>query len=155
MGSRSQVCSAIGKGHGNEDCYCTGPLWVPWFSVSGVRGLTAAQPCLFSALPGIEPGPGGTGPPAKDMGLDKARGVETPASKETGKNERNLDRFLKDKDAKWFRQMARTALYLSVDRPTIQFAVSQIATGMLQPTELHLLHVRRLVRYLVKHRTEQ
>ena len=26
----------------NEDCYCTGPLWVPWFSVSGVRGLTAA-----------------------------------------------------------------------------------------------------------------
>ena len=92
---------------------------------------------------------------AKDMGLDKARGVETPASKLTGKNERNLDRFLKDKDAKWFRQMARTALYLSLDRPTIQFAVSQIATGMLQPTELHLLHVRRLVRYLVKHPTEQ
>ena len=40
---------------GYEDCYCTGPLWVPWFSVSGVRGLTTAQP---SALPGIEPGPG-------------------------------------------------------------------------------------------------
>ena len=41
-----------------------GPLWVPWFSVSGVRGLTAAQPCLLSALPGCrvsspDPGDGG------------------------------------------------------------------------------------------------
>ena len=43
---------------------------------------------------------------AKDMGLDKAKAVETPASKEVGKNERNVDRLLKDKDAKWFRQMA-------------------------------------------------
>ena len=73
----------------------------------------------------------------------------------TGKNERNVDHLLKDKDAKWFRQMAGTALYLSSDRPTMQFAVSQIATGMLQPTELHLLHLKRLVRYLVKYPTEQ
>jgi hypothetical protein len=50
---------------------------------------------------------------AKDMGLDKAKGVETPASRETGKNKRNVDRLLKDKDAKWFGQMAGTALYLS------------------------------------------
>ena len=66
-----------------------------------------------------------------------------------------VDHLLKDKDAKWFRQMAGTALYLSLDRPTIQFAVSQIATGMSQPTELHLLHLKRLVRYLVKYPTEQ
>ena len=63
---------------------------------------------------------------AKDMGLDKAKAVETPASKEAGKNERNVDRLLKDKDAKWFRQMAGTALYLSLDWPTIQFADSQL-----------------------------
>ena len=78
----------------NEDCYCTGPLWVPWFSVSGVRGLTAAQPCLLNALPGIEPGPGGwrsrlyplssTGPPAC-----KARTVPSEHSGRIARNKNN------------------------------------------------------------------
>ena len=92
---------------------------------------------------------------AQEMGLRDCKGVDTPASKDTGKNERNTEDPLFEKDAKWFRKLAGTALYLSLDRPTIQFAVSQVATGMTNPTEMHMLQLKRLVRYLVKYPTEQ
>ncbi|CAK9112427.1 unnamed protein product [Durusdinium trenchii] len=48
----------------------------------------------------------------KDMGLEGAKGVETPASKETGKNERNVNEPLSDSGTREFRKQAGTALYL-------------------------------------------
>ena len=57
--------------------------------------------------------------------LDMSKGVETPASKDTGKVERNLDRPLGENEPKKFRQLAGTALYLSLDLRTIQYAVSR------------------------------
>ena len=92
---------------------------------------------------------------AQSLELDDCKGVDTPASKDTGKNERDAAQVLSDAEAKKFRHLTGTALYLSLDRPTIQFTVSQIASGMQKPTKLHMMQLKRLVRYLVKHPVEQ
>ena len=57
-------------------------------------------------------------PLVKDMGLEGTKGVETPASKETGKNERNVNEPLSESGTREFRKLAGTALYLLLDRPT-------------------------------------
>ena len=90
----------------------------------------------------------------KDMGLESSKSVDTPASKETGKNERHVNDPLPETEAREFRKLAGTALYLSLDRPTIQFAVSQIATGMAKPTYMHMFQLKRLGRHLLKYPTE-
>ena len=90
-----------------------------------------------------------------DMGLTGTKGVDSPASKETGKGNRDLDKPLSDSDAKEFRRLAGTALYLSLDCPTIQFAMTGIAAGMAKPTVLHQLRLKRLGRYLVRYPVEE
>ena len=45
-------------------------------------------------------------------------------------------------------------LYLSLDRPSIQFAMAGIAFGMAKPTVLHNLRLKRLGRYLAKYTTQ-
>ena len=59
-----------------------------------------------------------------DLGLAGTKGVDSPASKETGKGNRDLDKPLSDSETKEFRRLAGTALYLSLDCPTIQFAMA-------------------------------
>ena len=73
----------------------------------------------------------------------------------TGKGNRDLDKPLSDSETKEFRRLAGTALYLSLDCPTIQFAMTGIAAGMAKPTVLHQLRLKRLVRYLVKYPVEE
>ena len=90
----------------------------------------------------------------KAMNLDGCKGVDTPSSKECGKGDRQASELLKLEEAKEFRSLAGTALYLSLDRPSIQFAVSEISSGMSAPTRLHWLKLKRLVRYLAKYPTE-
>ena len=90
-----------------------------------------------------------------DMGLTGTKGVDSPASKETGKGNRDLDKPLSESDAKEFRRLAGTALYLSLDCPTIQFAMTGIAAGMAKPTVLHQLRLKRLGRYLVRYPVEE
>ncbi|CAK8995597.1 unnamed protein product [Durusdinium trenchii] len=65
----------------------------------------------------------------KELGLEGSKGVETPASKDTGRNERHADDPLSSSDASEFRRLAGIALYLSLDRPSIPFPVLQIAAG--------------------------
>ena len=88
------------------------------------------------------------------MNLDGCKGVDTPSSKECGKGDRQASERLKPEEAKEFRSLAGTALYLSRDRPSIQFAMSEISSGMSAPTRLHWLKLKRLVRYLAKYPTE-
>ena len=58
---------------------------------------------------------------------------------------------MKPEEAKEFRSPAGTALYLSLDGPSIQFAMSEISSGKSAPTRLHWM---KLVRYLAKYPTE-
>ena len=90
----------------------------------------------------------------QELKLDKSKGVETPSCKETGKNERDVEEPLDPAEAKQFRHWTGMALYLSLDRPSIQFAASQCSSGMAAPTRLHMLQLKRLVRYLVKYPKE-
>ena len=61
---------------------------------------------------------------------------------------------MKPDEAREFRSQAGTALYLSLDRPSIQYAMSEISAGMSALTRLHWLKLKRLVRYLAKYPTE-
>ena len=76
--------------------------------------------------------------------------MDSPASKDCGKSDRDAS----EEASATFRKLAGTALYLSLDRPTIQFAVSDITSGMAKPLQLHMHRLRRLGRYLIEHPSE-
>ena len=88
------------------------------------------------------------------LGLQGAKGVDAPASKDCGKSDRDAEKELSAEEASTFRKLAGTALYLSLDRPTIQFAVSDITSRMARPLRLNMHRLRRLGRYLIKHPKE-
>ena len=50
-----------------------------------------------------------------------------------------------------FRQAAGTGLYLSIDRPSLQFAMSVVMSGMSGPKVVHQLQVVRVARYILQH----
>ena len=87
----------------------------------------------------------------QELNLEGGKGVDTPASKETGKNDRFAEEELSPEEAS---ELAGTALYLSLDRPTIQFAVSNITAGMAKPRRIHMHRLKRLARYLLKFPSE-
>ena len=84
----------------------------------------------------------------------RSKGVDTPSSKLTGAGCRTSDKPLDAAEASRFRHLAGTALYLSLDRPSIQYALSEITAGMAKPCEIHMLRLKRLGRYLLKFPTE-
>ena len=90
----------------------------------------------------------------QELNLEGGKGVDTPASKETGKSDRHAEKELSAEEASEFRRLAGTALYLSLDRPTIQFAVSDITAGMAKPCRIHMHRLKRLARYLLKFPSE-
>ena len=89
-----------------------------------------------------------------EMGLSNAKGVDSPSCKDTGKGDRSADKELSPEEATEFRSLAGTALYLSLDRPSIRYAMSEISSGMAKPTRLHMMRLRRLGRYLAKYPSE-
>ena len=90
----------------------------------------------------------------EELGLTEAKGADAPCSKECGKGRRDLEDPLDPEAAKQFRKLAGTALYLSQDRPTIQYAMSEITSGMACPTVEHELKLKHLGRYLKKYPKE-
>ena len=51
---------------------------------------------------------------------------------------------LNETDAQTFRQAAGTGLYMSIDRPSLQFAMSVVMSGMSEPKVVHQLQVVRV-----------
>ena len=88
------------------------------------------------------------------MGKGTAKGATTPASRDTGKSMRNAQDELDPERAALFRQAAGTGLYVAQDRPSIQFAMHDIMSGMQKPLELHWAKLHRLARYLVQYPEE-
>ena len=62
-----------------------------------------------------------------------SKGAPTPITKATGRGRRDIDDTLNETGAQTFRQAARTGLYLSIDRPSLQFAMSVVMSGMSEP----------------------
>ena len=51
-------------------------------------------------------------------------------------------------------QAAGTGLCMSIDRPSLQFAMSVLMSGMSEPTVVHQLQVVRVARYVLQHPEE-
>ena len=81
----------------------------------------------------------------------ESKGAPTPITKATVKGRRDIDDTLNDTDAQTFRQAAGTGLYMSIDRPSLQFAVSVVMSGMCEPKVAHQLQVVRVARYVLQH----
>ena len=84
----------------------------------------------------------------------ESKGAPTPITKATGRGRRDIDDTLNATDAQTFRQAAGTGLYLSVDRPSLQFAMSVVMSGMSEPKVVHQLQVVRVARYVLQHSGE-
>ena len=91
----------------------------------------------------------------EELGLQGCKGVDTPASKATGVGNRDAQKELEPQRAEIFRRVAGTILYMSVDRPTLQFAASELAEGMAKPLEIHWLRLKRIGKYIAKFPVER
>ena len=100
----------------------------------------------------------------KDLGLEKAKSVVTPgsrdgASKTTGFNEfSNQDEgqgqkededILKGDVATKYRAVTARLNYLAQDRPDIQYAVKEAARRMAMPRRGDWMAIKRIARYLI------
>ncbi|CAK0864461.1 unnamed protein product, partial [Prorocentrum cordatum] len=73
-----------------------------------------------------------------------SKGAPTPSSISTAAGRRDRDDDLEGEAATNFKQDAGTALYLSIDRPTVQFAASQVMARIGMPKVLHGLQLQRV-----------
>ena len=67
----------------------------------------------------------------------ESKGAPTPITKATGRGRRDIDDTLNETDVQTFRQAAGTGLYMSIDRPSLQFAMSVVMSGMSEPKVVH------------------
>ena len=67
----------------------------------------------------------------------ESTGAPTPITKATEKGRRDIDDDLEPHDVQTLRQAAGTGLYLSIDRPSLQFAMSVVMSGMSEPKVVH------------------
>lgn len=84
------------------------------------------------------------------LDLGNSKGSDLPATKGIGGNVRERDGPLNGADAALFKHLTGMALYLSLDRPSIQFAVCDIASGMANPKVIDTLKPRKLAKFLKK-----
>ena len=71
--------------------------------------------------------------------------------KATGRGRRDIDDTLNATDAQTFRQTAGTGLCKSIGRPSLQFSMSVVRSGMSEPKVVHQLQVVRVARYVLQH----
>ena len=81
----------------------------------------------------------------------ESKGAPTPITKATKRGRRDIDDTLNETDAQTFRQAAGMGLYMSIDRPSLQFAMSVVMSGMSEPKVDHHLQVVRVARCILQH----
>nr|GEV15992.1 retrovirus-related Pol polyprotein from transposon TNT 1-94 [Tanacetum cinerariifolium] len=81
----------------------------------------------------------------KKYGFDSCNPVDTPMVKKSKLDE---DKEGKTVDPSYYRGMIGTLLYLTGNRPDLQFAIYMCARYQARPTEKHLHAVKRIFRYL-------
>ena len=83
-----------------------------------------------------------------ELGLETAKAVTTPGTKEADGAPGEEEPLDDAAEVTAFRGICARALYLSVDRPEIRFAVKELARRMAAPTRRDLRGLKRLGRYL-------
>ncbi|CAE7207180.1 RE2 [Symbiodinium natans] len=91
----------------------------------------------------------------EELELKGCKGVDTPASKATGVGNREVEKELSRERAEVFRRVTGTILYMAVDRPSLQYAASELAEGMSKPLEIHWLRLKRVGKYIAKYPVEK
>ena len=83
----------------------------------------------------------------------ESKGAPTPITKATEKGRRDIDDDLEPHDVQTFRQAAGTGTNLSIDRPSLQFAMSVVMSGMSEPKVVHQnqLQVVRVAQCVLQH----
>ena len=81
----------------------------------------------------------------KRFGMEDAKPIKTPMATNT---HLNLDVGGTPVDQKLFRSMIGSLLYLTASRPDIMFSVCMCARFQASPKELHLVAVKRILRFL-------
>jgi hypothetical protein len=89
----------------------------------------------------------------RELGLEpgKSKGAVVTGARETAEEERLGERPLGDAEQQLFRSLAASLNYLATDRPDIGFATKELCRAMSKATELDMLKLKRLGRYLVSH----
>ena len=89
----------------------------------------------------------------KELGLQTARGVETPAEKLSSEQQLVDAKSppLDPKTASQFRSVCMRAAYSAQDRADLNEATKTLARSMQQPTEASMRRLRRLAKYLIKY----
>ena len=89
----------------------------------------------------------------KELGLERANGVETPAEHLSAavQLENAQAKALSEEKKKLYRSATMKASYLAQDDPGIAEAVKNLARHMNAPNEAHLVALKRLGRFMIKY----
>ena len=83
----------------------------------------------------------------QQVGLEGANGAATPGGK-MGANEITTETELPQSEWTLFRGAAALANFLSADRPDITYSAKEVCRFMSRPTNLALVALKKLTRYL-------
>lgn len=88
----------------------------------------------------------------RSLGLEKAKGVDTPDVKKSVDQQmmETKSPLLSAVESKTYRSAVMRAAYLSQDRPDLSHAVKNLARHLVSPSEAKLSDLKRLGRYLKK-----
>ena len=89
----------------------------------------------------------------RELGLDAAgtKGSQVTGAKVMADEEDLKGRTLDTSRSSWFRSVAATLNYMSLDRPDLGFAVKEICRCMSSPSELDVQKLKKVGRYLVEY----
>jgi len=82
---------------------------------------------------------------------ETSKGSDVPITKTVGKGMRKAIDELNADEASLFRQAAGTGLYLSIDSPSLQYAMSEVMGGMQTPLVKHKLMIHHVARYVARY----
>ena len=82
------------------------------------------------------------------LGLQEAKPVSTPGTKEEGRTQANHEDKLNDKDTSSYRAIVARCNYIAPDRPDIAYIVKELARSMANPRNGDWQRLKRLGRYL-------
>ena len=83
----------------------------------------------------------------KELGLESAKGVQTPAVAETTPEPEDVAPLGAEDHAR-YRRCVGLALYLAPDRPDVVYVVKELSRHVSAPLVVHMAMLRRLARYL-------
>ena len=86
----------------------------------------------------------------RDLGMSGSKSVGTPGVKVTAE-QLGTDRELDAHRQRPYRGVAARANYLAADRPDLQHAAKEVCRWMSSPTEIALVALKRVGRYLEGH----